>query len=158
MRRILSLSVWLLACQPVAPTTNAVASQGPNTVLATVGRAEVWGGSPWYRATVFNSGNVTWEGSSAMDSIPRTPMLSAAQLAQVRQAFEDAGYFELGGDFACRGLSDLAVVTTSYSDGVRSQSIRHDRGCRRPDGVATLNKLELRLEEILGVPESLGGY
>lgn len=126
--------------------------------LVTLERREFWGGGPWYRVSIANDGTTSWEGNFALEQIPRVAKLSPLQLERLRAAFDDAKYFELEGDFACRGLSDLAIVTTSYSDGARSQTIKHDRGCRRPAGLDRLNALEARLEEILGVPGSLGTY
>jgi len=148
MRCALLLCVSLAACQP--------ASIDPDATLATLERRDVWGGARWYRVTISNAGKLTWEGNA--DHLPLTAKLSAAELEQVRAAFHQAGYFELTGDFACRGLTDLPVLTSSYSDGARRRTVEHHLGCRQVPGIEALNTLEGRLVEIAGAPRDLGGY
>lgn len=151
MRPVLSICTLLIGCVPAVPRTEAPITLDPSAELASLERTSCFGDCPAYRVSVSNGGKVTWQGRNwVVDNREDEAQVPAERLAELREAFEQAKYFELDGDFNCRGWTDNPTATTSFNDGTRRRTIVHYHGCVATPGIEKLSKLERRIDEILG--------
>jgi hypothetical protein len=126
-------------------------------LLATLQRTGCYGTCPTYLVTVDADGLVEWEGKKFVQSKGRrTAQLSPADLAALKQAFADAKYTTLSGNFACYEMTDNPHAVTSYVDGQRTITIDHYYGCRSTPGVNTLTALEDRFDKVVNTAQWIG--
>ncbi|MFT3840907.1 MAG: DUF6438 domain-containing protein [Myxococcaceae bacterium] len=150
MRTTALLALLLVGCAHSTPAPAPSSPPPTPSLLASLERTPCFGVCPVYKVEVFTDGRVHWQGfRNVGQQGAAEAQLTDAQLAQVRDAFAGAKYFELEGNFACRETTDMPSAKTFYSDGTRSKSIDHYYGCESPPGVAALKTLEDRLDEVL---------
>jgi hypothetical protein len=140
---------------PVAKTADANTFD-PN-VLASLERTVCFGTCPAYSVVVYTDGRVVWTGHRFVKvKGGATETLSASELEALKAAFAEANYFDLNGNYACRGYTDAPSAVTTFNDGKRQKRIAHYYGCRSAKGVDALTNLESKFDEIVKTSQWVG--
>jgi hypothetical protein len=147
--------VSLAAPSPHPARAPDAGSAEDNPLVARMSRTACFGTCPIYEVSVYADGTVEYEGHRFVkDEGKRTAKLTQSQLAQVRAAFEKAGFLKLEGDFACYEMTDMPSANVTYRDGDTERTIHHYHGCR--SAPETMSVLEKRLDELLGTRRWVG--
>ncbi|MBS2026751.1 MAG: hypothetical protein JST54_02505 [Deltaproteobacteria bacterium] len=146
------LVTMILACLGCAHAPdsqpNPIAGR-PVYPLASLQRSGCFGSCPVYTVVIRSDGTVDWDGVAFVDVKGHaTRTLTASDLAVLRAAFDEAGYFELNENYACFEATDNPTATVTFGDGRREKQIRHYYGCRSAKGLDVITRLESRIDEI----------
>jgi hypothetical protein len=167
--RLLVLAALGLGCgprqaavgSPSSAGTSASTSAAPSFTTVTFERTPCFGTCPVYRVSVSGSGSVRFEGMRHVDSVGVfTGMISAAAVAALGRAVDEAGYFDLDskygyGEANCREYAtDASRILTSVTMPARTKSIEHDLGCANVP--ARLADLYRKFDTIVGTARWIG--
>lgn len=137
-----------------APDAGAVPSA---PLLASLERTACYGVCPVYLVKVFTDGRVEWEGRKHVKvKGQQIAQLNSQGLAALKQAFADAGFLKLSGNFACLEATDHASAKVTFVDGENTVLIDHYDGCRSTPGVEVLTKLEQQFDVIVNTARWTG--
>ena len=102
--------VFALAITPVS------AQYAPANVAITLERTPCFGACPVYTVTILDDGTVTYTGERFVDVTgTQTSQIDPEIVAQMVQAFEDAGYFDWNETYDTMTITDLPSVITSVT-------------------------------------------
>jgi hypothetical protein len=147
MRHLLFVALVSGACAtaPVAATATAAATSTaqPHQLVASLERGACNGACPTYVVRVFADGAVEFEGRrfTATKGLA-SDHLTAAQLAQLHEAFRAAAFDSLAPSYRDPHVADQAVITVTHG----AKTVAHSTGEAQP----ALKALEDRLDEVLG--------
>ncbi len=135
----------------------ALAAEPKPTLLASLERTVCYGTCPAYEVRVFTDGRVEWVGRQFVKVVgPATRKLTPARLADLKRAFKDSNYLNLGEGFDCVERTDHPSAKTSFSDGAMTKSINHYHGCLSKQGVKELAALENTFDRIVDTARWIG--
>jgi hypothetical protein len=153
-----ALCASTLAC--TAAHTKAAPRKEKPYLLATLTRSGCFGSCPAYLLQIHSNGRVFWFGIAEVETMGEDwATLDAATLQAVRDAFDEANFFDLGEGYDCHEETDSTFVTTFYSDGVRKKLLQHYHGCLHtpdPAKLAALGALERRLDALVDTARWIG--
>jgi Domain of unknown function (DUF6438) len=131
----------------------ATGCAGP--VIASLQRSVCFGWCPVYTVEVHANGRVDYHGEAHVKHHGyATGWIGREQIAQLRRAFETAGYRALETAYVTPVATDVPTVTISY-DG---KTIVHEHGFTIEDGVAphALYDLEDQVDAIVDIEQWIG--
>ena len=108
----------------------AVNAQDSNADVAiTLERTACFGSCPIYTVSILEDGTVLYNGERFVEVTgEQTSEIDPAIVAQMVQAFENAGYFEWDEDYTTMTITDQPYITTSVTKDGETHTIRHYTG------------------------------
>ena len=107
-------------------------------IIITIRATACMGSCPVFRAEIYNSGFIIYEGTRFVDNIGiYTGKISKLNLVELKIDFEEAGFFELKDEYV-EPWTDLPTVYLYYSDGKNRKKIKDYYGA--PDELKVLEK------------------
>jgi hypothetical protein len=134
---------------------NEASTQGvPEDTLITLERTPCFGMCPMYKITISADGRVVFEGRNYVKKIGTAKSTILQQrLRELLAAFEKIGYFDLRDRYnepedGCKQwATDNPSAITSIRINGKSKSVSHYYGCRGPEVLAELRKLEQAIDD-----------
>lgn len=160
INRLIIIAALALASFGYGPANNplqtAKASEQtvPQDTLITLERTGCYGMCPIYKLTISADGTVVFEGIRFVKKAGiAKSAVSQEQIRELLDAFEKINYFELRDRYdrpedGCKQwLTDHPSAITSISLRGKSKSVSHYHGCRGPEVLKELEKLEQAIDK-----------
>lgn len=114
-------------------------------IIITIKATACMGSCPVFRAEIYNSGYIFYEGIKFVDNIGLyTGKLSKKNLEELKIAFKEAGFFVLKDEYV-EPWTDLPTVYLYYSDGKNHKKIKDYYGA--PDKLKVLERKVVNIIE-----------
>jgi hypothetical protein len=132
----------------------AAPAPSPDLVVS-IQREACFGSCPVYGLTVRGDGSVTFEGEDyVLMPGTHTSRLSPESIAELVQAIEEAGYFDLAGSYTSYESTDMPYTTTRVTLNGQTHSIRHYHGDQ--GAPEQLTRFEKTIDRIANVQQWIG--
>lgn len=158
MKTVLCLSVVLSLLVPCAFADSSAPYPGEAGPIIILKRIGCHGPCPDYTVQIYADGKVEFEGRVFVKAMGlHVKTLPQEKVAAMLAEVEKSNFFELNGDYACYSRTDSPWYTITVTQDGRTKTIKHYEGCDSADkeGLAALNQLEDRIDELAGIADWL---
>jgi hypothetical protein len=129
----------------------------PDTIIA-LERTMCYGTCPEYKLTIYADGKIEFDGKNYVKAIGHyVKTISLEKVAMILTEVESINFFELNGDYACMGWTDMPTAITTVKKEGATKQIRHYHGCEsaNKEELTALTELENKIDELAEISDWL---